>query len=686
MKSDQSGFTSLFTADTQTHIDSDHPNPAIDQDSNRSAHAITTDPSLPLNSTTRRRRLWVLTLGYLLLYLGGFYAATGQDTAEFTASLWYPAAGLTVFGIVAFGWAGVALDAVANLLSLLLAAKPGAPSLLSMSSVLTGSVLHPLAYAAVILPLRRWIGRTDILVRPIQTTWFLAAAGLSDVLTTSITVIRFATLGSSDFSQLRSIAITGLLSDFIGMITVTPLLLLLLPSLDCYLQQGRWRWPQRPAIQQPINHPVITELLAMALVLLLALLLAFGASWALNLPSNFPFAALLLLMPLAWITLRYGLVGAVLGTLALCSGLVLQVTHLGVNNHALEYQFVMMSMALTGLLLGGAVEARKRAQAALQSHAAGLEQQVADRTGELQLAYQALALKERRVQVLVNAAPVGIAELDAYGYCRYLNPVGCVLTGYRQEDVQGCHVFDLVHSEDRDYLEFVWELNASHEGINQLEFSLSRTGFWVSARWINLLKAGQPFMGSIMIFVDNTEQRRKDEQLWNQAHYDALTGLPNRNLFWDRLAQNLARARRESQKLAALWIDLDGFKAVNDSFGHAAGDQLLQLVGSRLVARMRESDLVARMGGDEFAVVLPDITDLDAVMQIAADLTKRLAEPFELQNGVGHISASIGVALYPLHTQDGETLVKYADMAMYVAKHAGKNQVALWQPDLELPI
>ena len=686
MKNNQTGFSSIFMTETPD-LYSDPFSVETDHHSNRFARTITTEPSLPLFNTTRRRRLLALSIGYLLLYFGAYHGAAFLDQDGARMSLWHSPAGLGFFGILAFGWVGVSLYALGSLFSALLPTIwLGSPP--SISHLLSESILHPLAYAAVILPLRLRIGRTHFLAQPSQTAWFLMATALSVALATGIDLIFLNVLEFIQWSEMeKAVAWSGLIGDFIEIITAAPLLLLfLLPTIDDYLQQGRWRWTWLPATRWPADHPVIADLLALTLVLILALLLVFGIPWDWNLGQAAPFATLLLLLPLAWITLRNGLAGAVLGTLALNSGLaLLLLAALGRLNYTLEYQFVMITLALTGLLLGGAVEARNRAQAALQTHAARLEQQVADRTRELQLAYQALAIKERRVQVLVNAAPVGIAELDAYGYCRYLNPVGCALTGYSQEDAQSCHIFELIHPDERDYLEFVWDMNASHEGINQLEFRLNRTGFWMSARWINLIRAGQPFMGSIMIFVDNTEQRRKDEQLWNQAHYDALTGLPNRNLFWERLAQNLARARRESQNLAALWIDLDGFKAVNDRLGHAAGDQLLQRVASRLVARMRESDLVARMGGDEFAVVLPDITDLDAVMQIAADLTKQMSQPFELQNDICHISASIGVALYPLHTHDGETLVKYADMAMYVAKHAGKNQVALWQPEGKPP-
>lgn len=683
MNNYQSGFSSFLMTDTETHPQPDYQ--PVEPEQHTTPAANVADAKQPASTAwvaDQRRRLLMLATGYLLIYFGAFHAAVLLDQGEAIIGLWYAPAGLAFFGILAFGWMGIALDALGSLLAWLLAAIwPG--SHLPASSVLIGGILHPLAYAAVILPLRRRIGRADALVKPAQTAWFLAAAALSVALAASIDLIALNALGLMDSKQMQTVALIQPMGDFIRMITVTPLLLVfLLPILDDYLRHGRWRWSYLTEVNHPVDRSVIADLLALVLIMLL--LAVFVIAWGIDLGPSSPFAALLLLMPLAWITLRNGLSGAALGTMTLNGGLaLLLLVVLGSLSFTLEYQFVMMTIALTGLLLGGVVESRNQARSALQTHAVRLEQRVAAQTKELQLAYQAMSLKERRLRILVNAAPVGIAELDVYGYCRYLNPVGCALTGCSKEAAQGRHIFEFVHPDDRDYLEFIWELNSSHEGINRLEFRLQRTNLWVFAHWINLLKLGQAFMGSIIIFVDNTEQRNKDEQLWNQAHFDSLTGLPNRNLFWERLMQNLARAQRDSQNVAVLWIDLDGFKAVNDKLGHAAGDELLQQVAHRLISRMRKSDTVARMGGDEFAVVLPDIAAISVAEEVAMDIAIRLAEPFRLQCGVGYISASVGLALYPLHTHDAETLVKYADLAMYASKYAGKNQVTLWQLDLQ---
>lgn len=358
---------------------------------------------------------------------------------------------------------------------------------------------------------------------------------------------------------------------------------------------------------------------------------------------------------------------------------------LALAREAPQYLWGMLLVTLTGLaLLGGMAATRDQVRAAaLQTRAEWLEREVAAQTEELQLAYQTLAVKEGHWRTLIGAAPVGIAELDAEGYCRYLNPVGRALTACDEAAARGRHFFEIVHPGDRDYVEFIWQINAAHAGAHWLEFRLRGTNFWISAHWVNLFDADRLPIRSIITFIDSTDRRCKDQQIWIKAHYDALTGLPNRNLFWERLAQALLRARRDHQNMAVLWIDLDGFKAINDRWGHAAGDELLRQVALRLNGRMRDSDTVARMGGDEFAVILSDLVEGGAAEPVAANLAVRLAEPFVLGCGTREISASIGVALYPLHAEDAETLVKYADMAMYAAKRAGKNQVAVWRPDLE---
>jgi len=161
--------------------------------------------------------------------------------------------------------------------------------------------------------------------------------------------------------------------------------------------------------------------------------------------------------------------------------------------------------------------------------------------------------------------------------------------------------------------------------------------------------------------------------LESQALHDALTGLPNRRLLMDRLSLAIAHARRNTSAMAVLFLDLDGFKQINDTLGHDAGDTLLSMVAGRLVAAVREEDTVARMGGDEFVIGLWELSHADDVATLVSKVILAVSQPYRIQGRDVRITASIGVGIYPLHGEAVETLMKNADLALYEAKRAGKN-------------
>jgi diguanylate cyclase (GGDEF)-like protein/PAS domain S-box-containing protein len=182
-------------------------------------------------------------------------------------------------------------------------------------------------------------------------------------------------------------------------------------------------------------------------------------------------------------------------------------------------------------------------------------------------------------------------------------------------------------------------------------------------------------IGSAAIFRDITELKQAEARIQHLAHYDSLTDIPNRRLFYDRLSHATSLARRDRRELALLYIDLDKFKAVNDTLGHDAGDELLKCVAGRIRHALRESDTLARMGGDEFVVILPAITSREDVAKVAAKIIGALSLSFKLS---GHaqevtIGASMGIAIYPADAQDIDALIKAADAAMYNAKQVGNS-------------
>ncbi len=183
--------------------------------------------------------------------------------------------------------------------------------------------------------------------------------------------------------------------------------------------------------------------------------------------------------------------------------------------------------------------------------------------------------------------------------------------------------------------------------------------------------------------TDLTERKQAEETIRRQAHYDALTQLPNRRLFRDRLEQTIRLSKRDRSPFALMLIDLDHFKEVNDTMGHDAGDFLLVDAAQRILHCVRESDTVARMGGDEFVVILPDIDDPTNIERIAQKIIAKLAAPFLLGEEKAFISASIGITRYPTDADSMETLLKNADQAMYVAKNLGRNRMSYFTPVLQ---
>ena len=187
----------------------------------------------------------------------------------------------------------------------------------------------------------------------------------------------------------------------------------------------------------------------------------------------------------------------------------------------------------------------------------------------------------------------------------------------------------------------------------------------------------------VAIYDDVTERKQEEERTHYLAHYDALTHLPNRALIADRIRQALAKAKRDKTRLALMFVDLDNFKPVNDELGHDIGDLLLKEVAKRLQDCMRESDTAARIGGDEFIVLLPTIETEQDAMVVAEKICHALCQPFELAGHRLSISCSIGVVVYPEHGGDEEQLAKHADIAMYYAKQSGRNNAKIFRAGMQ---
>ncbi|ADL55722.1 diguanylate cyclase domain-containing protein [Gallionella capsiferriformans] len=260
-----------------------------------------------------------------------------------------------------------------------------------------------------------------------------------------------------------------------------------------------------------------------------------------------------------------------------------------------------------------------------------------------------------------------------------VNPAFTRITGYTLDEVRGKNP-RLMQSGQHDiqFYRKMWRAIID-QGHWQGEIWDKRRDGGLYAKSVNII-ALRHQDGSIYRFVaqfsDITEKKQKDELIHWQANYDPLTNLPNRRLFQDRLNQAIKLAHRTELPLALFFIDLDYFKEINDTLGHANGDVLLMEVARRISSCVREADTVARLGGDEFTVILPELSDATQILRVAKNIVDKLSQPFFFVNDETgyHVSASIGIANYPQDAMDTKGLIKCADKAMYAAKSEGRNR------------
>ena len=303
---------------------------------------------------------------------------------------------------------------------------------------------------------------------------------------------------------------------------------------------------------------------------------------------------------------------------------------------------------------------------------------------------EALFDEKERAQVTLDSIGDAVISTDVWGQVTYLNVVAEGLTGWSRKEAAGrplAEVFRVINATSREAVQDPMLLAIRQnktEGLAPNCVLIRRDGVEAaiedSAAPIHD-RRGQ-VTGAVMVFRDVSTARALTARLSYLAQHDSLTDLPNRILLKDRLTQATAVAYRHRQKLAVLFLDVDRFKHINDSLGHAIGDRLLQSVAQRLVGCVRSSDTVSRQGGDEFVVLLSEMTLAQDAAIIAEKILLTLATPHRIDQHELHLTASIGIVTYPDDGSEVETLMKNADFAMYHAKDAGRNNYQFFKPDM----
>lgn len=331
-------------------------------------------------------------------------------------------------------------------------------------------------------------------------------------------------------------------------------------------------------------------------------------------------------------------------------------------------------------------------KAALRQANLDLEKKVEQRTAHLQqeiqnreTVEQALTASEERLHSVFETVTEGVGLWDAHGRLQYANPSFRKMFGCHRRDIGSlglgktkCRILD-TDGKVLQYRQLPFaEALIDHQPRKSVVLRIDAPRH--ERRWLNFninpvrSKDERQVTGVVASVTDITELKRHENRLDQLAHFDTLTGLPNRLLLQDRMRQLVAQAQRSKAYLAFCYIDLDGFKLVNDELGHEAGDELLVEAAKRLTESVREGDTVARLGGDEFVVLLAGLENLVACEAVLNRMLNAVAKPFTVgADRQAHVTASIGVTMYPADESDPDTLLRHADQAMYAAKRYGKN-------------
>lgn len=622
----------------------------------------------------RGLRIALLAVAYLMVWITLWFASSSLQLTT-GISLWYPPAGLTFAVLLEYGAYALPLPVLAGLVAGL-----SVWSSAQWPYYLLTSLLSPCAYYMVTRALRSYGGG----FKQDHAWHFQGAQNVGVFIAAAATAALLAALMGAGLHLFMGLLPVGWsfwktalgwwVGDFIGVITVTPVLLIFVsPLVRRFAENGSLRTNSSwLAAHCPLLKPQFWGHIFLSILVLIILF------W-MPLPGGMsadPFNVLLLLPVLVWMIAKYGIRGAVLVVFTVELSIVAMVTTFGQMELVLRYQVVMAAIAATGLIVG-AIAQEKLTDTALFRDLATISNDL-------------------------------LWEFDAVGHLRDLR--GQIGEGAKQQPTDG-HWQDLMVSDPKDSSFAALKMAIERQqAFRQLVLRVRWPG-QDAVRWARV--SGLPlfdesgefagYRGTVSDITDhkNTEALLKDYDRtletrvaarveertralaevslrnWRMANYDNLTSLPNRNLLFEHLRKGLEQSRRNRLLLAVLLIDLDGFKEVNDNFGHDAGDELLRQVAVRLQRAVRAADTAARLGGDEFTVVLPSIESPKSAAIVAQKIVTNLAEPIHISAGIVAVTASVGIAVYrsesPASLEIAMNLLKQADAAMYAAKKAGKN-------------
>ncbi len=643
-------------------------------------------------------RMWLplaaALYGVLFLLL---FDAAGLFGIEAGVSAWYPPAGLRLAMLLLFGWQfGLIVFAVEFVIGMFLPAMDfrwvwdaaGGPSPARAVGMLVSSAAPPLFYAlAVYVAERRRL--LEIGDDPVARVFWLCGLALcAAALTAIVSCVNLAAHGFLPWSDVRIATVAFMTGDLVGVLSFTPALYVAGTAL---IGRFRTKPPAPPASRlrsRPVDIATTTNRETTEKILvegIFCMAVAGAAMFAVG-DHGGPWRWYPLFLPIVWLALRFGLSGAVFGTLIVNTGVAVVVAGWGTSTALQDVQVFMITLSVTGLLMGCVVSQ-------LEETRVDLDRRVSERTRDLsdeirrRQAAEAVEIREkRRAETYLAIARTMIVAVDADARITLINNEGCTLLGHRRAALLGQSWLDVAVPEDeRTKVRYILRKSMTGAADPAKPFEsavVTRDGRrrLVDCRSSTVRGDDGEADGILISGIDITERVAAEREIRHLATHDPLTGLRNRHALFDQFAGAIARARRHDTRLAVLFIDLDGFKRINDDHGHAAGDRLLAEAGRRIASCVRAADTVTRFGGDEFVVLLEDLQNNQAASHLAQVIGERLSAPIDVGGGKVPIGASIGTALFPDHGDTPEALLRVADAAMYETK---KNRNGTATPEAE---
>ncbi|KAF0815067.1 putative signaling protein [Andreprevotia sp. IGB-42] len=567
---------------------------------------------------------WRVFVAFAALYLAAQLLTWALAPSGHYSALVAPACGVAVLGLLLVGWRFWPWLAACSWLLPVLQHMPW-PAVLLLSLL---GVAQPMLIAYAL----QGLGRVNALTVPDAMRFIavapVAVSGLAATLAVLV-IARFnpalAGNGFEPWAQLW-------LSDALGLLAIVPLAM------------------SPPEAHHRIGPERQIELGLLAIVALVGVVLIYQYFSPGSADLQF------MLFPLIiWSALRSGHVGN--GAIVLGATFIAEIAiNLRGYYNVVELStlLLLVSVAITGFLLA----------------VSNLQQQAASRA------------KRLAAQVFENASE-GILITDADARIVAVNPAFSRVTGFDAAEAIGktSRIFD-THGRVREFNQHVLA-QLSEQGMWQGETLDRRKNGEIYPAWLSISavrdEEGQ-ISNYVGVFSDYTSRKEAEQRLQFLANHDALTGLQNRVAMAEALGAAMARASAGNEQLALFFIDLDGFKPINDTYGHGVGDELLQVIAQRLRANLKEGDQIARLGGDEFTILLEKVQFDDELVAVAQRLLAELAQPIVLHEQPMLVSASIGIARYPQDADDPLQLLKVADTAMYQAKQGGKNKACFYTP------